>query len=224
MIPELAALREKIPELITELERLQPIRNDVVHGVASERAPVAVRKVIRLKVKGKSLDQTYKTYQIMEIILAAADTVQLRNKLIALFADTFRVLSPDQGKQFLSELPSLSTLPPPQSPAAAVQPPTTAPGLRLKAWMTVLFINAFAGLFIGTANASWFDVLRASLVWGPAAWLGVTLMIGRASKGNALLFGSGTITRSVLWWSMSFATSLTIGSLTYAVRAFLRPG
>jgi hypothetical protein len=54
LIPELAVLREKIPEVITELERLQPIRNDVVHGVASERAPVAVRKVIRLKVTGKS--------------------------------------------------------------------------------------------------------------------------------------------------------------------------
>lgn len=34
LIPELAALSEKIREPIAELERLQPIRNDVVHGVS----------------------------------------------------------------------------------------------------------------------------------------------------------------------------------------------
>ena len=178
---------------------------------------------MRVKTKGNYLDQTHKTYQITEIIQAGADTVQLRNKLIALFADTFRVLYPDQGKQFFSDLPSLSTIPPPQSPVVTVRSPATPPGLRLKAWKTILFINAFAGLFIGTTNASWFDVLRASLVWSLAAWFGLTFISDRASKGNALLFGSGTITRSFILWSLNFALSLIAGSLTYAVRAFLGP-
>jgi hypothetical protein len=177
-----------------------------------------------LRVTGNSLDETYKTYQLIDIIGAGADTVQLRNKLIALFADTFRVLFPVQGKQLLSELPSLSTIPPQQSPVATIQSRATPPGLRLKAWKTILFFNAFAGLLIGTANASWFGVLHASLVWGLAAWLGLTLISNRASKGNALLFGSGTITRSFIRWSLNFVTSLIFGSLTYGVRAFLGLG
>ena len=105
LIPSLAILHDKTSEIITEFERLQPIRNDIVHGVASERAPVAVRKVIRLRVEGKFLSESYKTYTLVEIGRAAGDAVQLRNKLITLFADAFRILYPDLG----TELPSRSS-------------------------------------------------------------------------------------------------------------------
>jgi hypothetical protein len=154
LITELATLREKLPKVITELERLQPIRNDVVHGVAAERAPAAVRKVIRLKVVGKLLNETYKIYQLGEIGRAATDAVELRNKLIALFADTFRILHPDHAKQLVGSLSSLSTLAPPQLPAAAAPSSTIYQRHRLRAWTVILLINALPGILIGVENGS----------------------------------------------------------------------
>jgi hypothetical protein len=66
-------------------------------------------------------------------------------------------------------------------------------------------------------------VLRASLVWGLVTWLGVMLIGRRASKSKALFFSSAAITRFVIG-SIGFVISLIIGSLAYAIRAFLAPG
>jgi hypothetical protein len=104
-IKELAPLRDKIPELLTELERLRTIRNDIIHRVATERTPVVIRKVMRVEARGRDLNETYRTYSVAEIAYAAVDAVKLRNELISLFADTMRILHPDQAEQFLSELP-----------------------------------------------------------------------------------------------------------------------
>jgi hypothetical protein len=104
VIKELAPLRDKIAGILAELERLRTIRNDIIHGIATEQTLVAVRKVMRVETKGKDLNETYRTYSIGEIAYAAVDAVKLRNSLISLFADTVRILHPDQAKQFLSEL------------------------------------------------------------------------------------------------------------------------
>jgi len=219
IIPELATLREKTPELITELKRIQTIRNDVVHGVSAERTPVAVRKVMRVKVKRRFLHETYKTYQLGEIAHAGLDAVELRNKLITLFADTMRVLDPERAKQFLSELPSFATASPPPERSGVDSKPEPHQGYLPKGLIVLLFVNALVGLVIGVTNASWLNVLLASLAWATALWLVITLMFGRASKSDKILFGSPTVTRFIVWWPMSFATSLIIASLIYSILA-----
>jgi len=225
MLPELAALHEKIPDLIIELERLQTIRNDVVHGVATERTPVGVRKVVRLKAEGRFLNETYKTYSLPEITNAWGDAVKLRDKLASLFADTLRILDPDRAKQFVTEIPSLSTTPPLQSPPTAMVADGEQQAHRVqrgRAWTIFLSINGFPGLFFGAANESWFGVIVASLVWSILVGLCrvfVGLRSGRASESNTPR--SPTITRFIFWWSISFVTSLIVGSFTYAIRAVL---
>lgn len=233
-ISELAALGENIPELVIELKRLQTIRNDVVHGVAMERTLVGFRKVMRVRAEGRFLDETYKTYSLAEISYAGVDAVKLQTKLISLFADTLRILDPDRAKQFVNELPSFSTISPPEPPPTSAHPATLmlgaaasehqAQGHVARGLMILLFLSALAGLSIGAANASWLGVLLASVVWGILIWLFrvfIALVSGRAPKSDKLLFGSRTLTRFIVWCLISFAASLIIGSLTYAVRASL---
>jgi hypothetical protein len=219
MIPGLAALREKIPELITELKSIQTIRNDVVHGVALERTPVAVRKVMRVKAKGRSLDQTYKTYQLGEIAYAGVHALELRKKLITLFADSMRILDPELASQFVSELPSFSTRSQLASDTSPDESDRAAPQRYIpRAFIIYSVVNTVAGLVIGVANVSWFYVFLTSLVWGVVTWLVVTLISGRASKSKTLFFGSPTITRFIIWCLISFLTSLIVGTFAFAIR------
>lgn len=98
-IQELAPLREKALRLLSELNRLKNIRHDVIHGVAFERTPVAIRKVMRVDYKGKELSERYETYSIADIGYAASDMVTLKNELLTLFKDILWILHPEQAKQ-----------------------------------------------------------------------------------------------------------------------------
>jgi hypothetical protein len=84
--------------------------------------------------------------------------------------------------------------------------------------------DVIAGLLIGLANESWFEVLVSCVGWGFVSWLFVMLLGGRASykPGTQLFFGSPRLTRFIVWWSSGFTISLIIGSLTYAARTILR--
>jgi len=97
--PELALLRETAFRIAAELDRLRFIRHDIVHGVAIERMPVTVRKLIRPKIVGKDITEEYKTYTIPEMTKAATDILAAKNELFALFREMLRILHPDQAKQ-----------------------------------------------------------------------------------------------------------------------------
>jgi hypothetical protein len=214
MLPELAALHEKIPDLITELRRLQTIRNDVVHGVATERTPVGVRKVMRVETEGRFLSETYKTYSLPEIAYAWGDAVKLRDKLITLFADTFRVLDPARAKEFLSELPTFATASPP-SALSGVAENAQQVGRHISRpviYFIILLPNTIAGLVIGVTNSSLLNVVLASFGWATLTWLLMMAILNRASKIDNL---------RLIWWAIPFVTSLIIGSVTFAIRASL---
>ena len=67
--------------------------------------PVAVRKVMRLEIRGKDITERYETYTLADIGNAANEAVKVRNKMIALFSSVMHILHPDQAKQFLSKIP-----------------------------------------------------------------------------------------------------------------------
>jgi hypothetical protein len=124
------------------------------------RTPDAARKVVRVKASGKLLDETYKTYRLDEIAYAGVDTIALRNKLITLFADTFRVLDPARAKEFLSELPTFATASPPSALSAVAENAQQIGQLSRPAiYSIVLLPNALSGLAIGVTNSSLVNVV-----------------------------------------------------------------
>lgn len=98
-ISELASLRNKALQIHSDCERLSVIRHDIVHGVAVQKTPIAVRKVMRVRYEGNDLKQQYNTYAFAEITDAATQMVSLRNALFDLFKETLQILHPDQAKE-----------------------------------------------------------------------------------------------------------------------------
>jgi hypothetical protein len=83
--------------------------------------------------------------------------------------------------------------------------------------------NIIAGLLIGLANDTWFEVLVACAAWGVVSWLVIEWVGGPAPyvPDTRLFFGSPRWTRFIFWWSSGFVISLIIGSLTYSVQTML---
>jgi hypothetical protein len=77
-----------------------------------------------------------------------------------------------------------------------------------------------AGLLIGLAMETWFEVLVSCVGWGFVSWLFVVLLGGQLSfkLRTHPFFGSPRLARFIIWWTNGFATSLIAGSLTYAAR------
>jgi hypothetical protein len=75
-----------------------------------------------------------------------------------------------------------------------------------------------AGILIGPANQTWFEVLVSSVGWGFVAWLLVVFVTGRASYKP----DSPALTRFIVWWTIAAGTSLVIGSIVFAVRQVLK--
>jgi len=55
-----------------------------------------------------------------------------------------------------------------------------------------------AGVLIGPANQTWFEVLVSSVGWGFVAWLLVVFVMGRASYKP----DSPALTRFIIWWTI----------------------
>jgi hypothetical protein len=227
-IPELAPFRERTAKIVSELNRLKTVRHDAVHGVALERMPVGTHKAIRLDTKGKDISQQHATYKLADIAFAANDTLALLRELSSLHRDVFCALYPDQAKLVFSSTspPTTPTAAPPAATSlsrAGENGRATHQGHRLRAHLIHFSINAIAGLLIGGASGSWFDVLVSSMGWGIVTGLFVALIASGWSyePGTKLFFGSPILTRFIVWWSISLVTSLIVGSLTYAVRAVL---
>jgi hypothetical protein len=178
---------------------------------------------MRVKVKGRFLHETYKTYQLGEIAHAGVDAIALRDKLITLFADTMRILDPVRAKEFLSELPTFATASPPPTISEVVdneqQVRRHIP--RAVIYLTLLVPNAFAGLAIGVTNSSLLNVVLASVSWATLIWLVIAAILHRVSKSDSLFSGSPTIHRFTSWWAIPFVTSFIVGGVTYPIRASL---
>jgi hypothetical protein len=95
--------------------------------------------------------------------------------------------------------------------------------LALLASGLISFRDVVAGLLIGAASKSWFDVLISSVGWGVVSWLYVVLIAGRASykPGTKLIFDSPRLTRFIVWTLSGFVTSFIVGGLIYAGRTIL---
>jgi hypothetical protein len=85
------------------------------------------------------------------------------------------------------------------------------------------FIDVIAGLLIGLANESWFEIVVVCAGWGVVSWLLVVLISGRVSykPTRRVFFNSPQLTRFIVWWSSGFGISLAVGAVTHAVQAIL---
>jgi hypothetical protein len=75
-----------------------------------------------------------------------------------------------------------------------------------------------AGVLIGPANQTWFEVLVSSVGWVFVAWLFIVIVTGRASYKP----DSPALTRFIVWWTIAVGISLVVGSIVFAVRQVLK--
>jgi len=213
LIPELVPFRERAAKIVYELNRLKNIRHDAVHGVALERMPVGTHKAIRLNIKGKDITQQHTLYKLPDIAIAANDALALSRELESLSRDVFSALYPHLVKQVF---PTISPTAPPPAATLVSKVGESDRATYLvrrppKILMISFLMNGIVGLLIGGLSVSWAEVLVACVGWGIVTWLLVALIAFRGSYKP----------RFIIWWSISFASSLIVGSLTYIVRAVL---
>jgi hypothetical protein len=83
----------------------------------------------------------------------------------------------------------------------------------------ISFRDVIAGVLIGAANQSWFEVFISSIGWAFVGWLYVTIIAGKAGykPGTRLFFGSPALSRFIVWWTTAFVTSLIVGAGTFGI-------
>jgi hypothetical protein len=93
---------------------------------------------------------------------------------------------------------------------------------KRKGLLVILLLHIAAGIVIGIADTSLSEVFISSLGYGFVAWFLVVLLAGKSGyKPGTTFFGSPALTRFIVWWTTAFATSVSVGILTYGVRQFV---